>query len=309
MFGGTFDPAYTLNITAIDQHCQTTTNKRNTALLQNLLSDLLSVPLNRGLVRFNATPEECLAIGGRTIAADIEKSEVDNGVKGAHKRISAAVSSRKSYSGPTTEDKEKTTSKRRSLLFLRRNPIALYDGTSNDKEPDILHESGLADKLRTTVASDAFLSAGTSVLPLPESQLDVESQVEKKKLSSESTEDHLYTTHDDAPPPPRRNSARKNEPTPVDSRSKMDSRKASLSPQIPEAQQQPDQLKAFANYSGLTPTPIAKLGLEEPIKHGSTAVAALEPPKMPDTSSPKLSKRKSIIGIFSRRDNTAKVVS
>jgi hypothetical protein len=119
MFGGTFDPAYLLDITAIEQHCQTATNKRNAALMQAFLSDVLSVPIDRGIVRIRPTPETCLAIGGQTIAADIDHAESESGVK-ANRRKSTMSTRRKSQIAPIAEKKEEKPSKdrRKSLLFM-----------------------------------------------------------------------------------------------------------------------------------------------------------------------------------------------
>lgn len=74
MFGGSFDPAYTLTIHALPCLVQPTTNKRNAALIQRHIQETLGVTASRGHVRFVATPEENVAVGGKTIAAEIEES-------------------------------------------------------------------------------------------------------------------------------------------------------------------------------------------------------------------------------------------
>lgn len=101
MFGGSFDSAYTLTIHALPSLTQPTTNKRNAALLQRHLEEALGVKSARGYVRFVATPEDMVAVGGRTIAAEIEDSRANpatvepenpprKGSKG-HRRISVKV--------------------------------------------------------------------------------------------------------------------------------------------------------------------------------------------------------------------------
>lgn len=75
--GGTFDPAYIITIHAIPGLVQTATNKRNAALLQKHLEMTLGVRSDRGVVRFVAIAEECLARGGRTVAADIGEDRED----------------------------------------------------------------------------------------------------------------------------------------------------------------------------------------------------------------------------------------
>lgn len=119
MFGGSFEPAYFLTVTAIEQHCQTATNKRNAALMQSFLSDILKVPLHRGLVRFNPIPEDCLATGGRTVAAEVEQADAENGVKKtptAHKRKSMRM---QSVSNGKPEEKP-AKERRKSLMSLGR---------------------------------------------------------------------------------------------------------------------------------------------------------------------------------------------
>ncbi|KAI1085871.1 Tautomerase/MIF [Whalleya microplaca] len=74
MFGGSFDPAYTLTIHALPSLVQPTTNKRNALLIQRHMQESLGVVMSRGYLRFVATPEENVAIGGKTVAAEIEDS-------------------------------------------------------------------------------------------------------------------------------------------------------------------------------------------------------------------------------------------
>lgn len=74
MFGGSFDSAYTLTIHALPSLTQPTTNKRNAALIQKHIEETLGVKASRGYVRFVATPEDTVAVGGKTIAAEIEDS-------------------------------------------------------------------------------------------------------------------------------------------------------------------------------------------------------------------------------------------
>jgi len=75
LFGGNFDPAYTLTITALGSQLQPVTNKRNASLLAKVMEEALGVVPNRGIIRFLAIPEENLATDGRTIAGEIEELE------------------------------------------------------------------------------------------------------------------------------------------------------------------------------------------------------------------------------------------
>ena len=74
LFGGSFDPAYTLTISALPSQVQPTTNKRNATLIQSFLLDSLNVSPSRGVLRFVAIPEENLAINGMTVFGMIESS-------------------------------------------------------------------------------------------------------------------------------------------------------------------------------------------------------------------------------------------
>ncbi|KAI1106260.1 Tautomerase/MIF [Jackrogersella minutella] len=103
MFGGSFDPAYTLTIHALPNLVQPTTNKRNSALIQRHILETLGVVTSRGYVRFVATPEENVAHGGKTIAAQInEPSSTAPEYKPAEIRKSAKSNRRigvKSFGG------------------------------------------------------------------------------------------------------------------------------------------------------------------------------------------------------------------
>ena len=72
--GGTFDPCYILNIQTVPSQMGPTTNKRNASLIQSFMSDILSVPAERGIVTFTPIAEENLAIGGKTMLAEMEKA-------------------------------------------------------------------------------------------------------------------------------------------------------------------------------------------------------------------------------------------
>ncbi|KAI9721818.1 MAG: hypothetical protein M1812_002154 [Candelaria pacifica] len=86
MFGGSFDPAYVLTITALPSQIQPTTNKRNAALTQAFLHDVLGVAAERGVIRFIAIAESNLATNGQTILGEIDildkqKQELNGGLK------------------------------------------------------------------------------------------------------------------------------------------------------------------------------------------------------------------------------------
>ena len=86
--GGTFDPCYILTLSVVPSQMQATTNKRNAALIQSFMADILSVPAERGIVKFVPIPEENFACNGNTLFGEIERLEQQqlsssNGVKRA----------------------------------------------------------------------------------------------------------------------------------------------------------------------------------------------------------------------------------
>ena len=73
LFAGTFDSAYILTLTALPSQVQSTTNKRNSALLQTFMTEALGVTTDRGVVRFVPIAEEHLATNGSTVLGEIER--------------------------------------------------------------------------------------------------------------------------------------------------------------------------------------------------------------------------------------------
>ncbi|MCJ1476113.1 hypothetical protein MMC13_004778 [Lambiella insularis] len=72
MYGGSFDPAYILTISALPTYVQASTNKRNAALIQGFLARALKVVESRGAVRFCAIAEDSFATNGMTISGRLE---------------------------------------------------------------------------------------------------------------------------------------------------------------------------------------------------------------------------------------------
>lgn len=79
LFGGSFDAAYMMNITAIPASLSPTMNKRNAAMIQAHMDEALGVPAARGLINFRAIPEDCIAIGGKTVASIFGEAAKLNG--------------------------------------------------------------------------------------------------------------------------------------------------------------------------------------------------------------------------------------
>lgn len=118
LFAGSFDPAYVVTITAVPSQLQPVTNKRNAVLLQKALSDTLSVEPSRGIVKFVPIPEENFAFNGKTVLAEIEDLEREQGDDNTALKRSLSKSSVK-------------TKKRHSMRSLRTLKTTKY----NQEEP------------------------------------------------------------------------------------------------------------------------------------------------------------------------------
>ncbi|EAA28030.2 hypothetical protein GE21DRAFT_4698 [Neurospora crassa] len=75
LFGGTFDPAYVVSVSTLPSHLQSTTNKRNAALIQKHMEEAIGVSPARGLLKFIPVAEDCLANGGMTVSGEMEMAE------------------------------------------------------------------------------------------------------------------------------------------------------------------------------------------------------------------------------------------
>jgi len=96
LLGGSFEPTYVLTITALPVQVQPTTNKRNTALIQNFMHESLGVPLERGIIKFVAIQEESLATNGMTILGEIERLERQQAEENGGLKRALTKSSRRS---------------------------------------------------------------------------------------------------------------------------------------------------------------------------------------------------------------------
>jgi hypothetical protein len=129
MFGGTFEPAYLLTISPLPQYMQPTTNKRNAALTQSFMSDVLGVPPERGIVHFKAIAEDNMAHCGKTVMAHIEHEEDPLGLKRGVERGLSRSMHRKSFGSGGGE-------KRKSLLGRMREedePLDRHPSTKTTK--------------------------------------------------------------------------------------------------------------------------------------------------------------------------------
>lgn len=64
-----------MSVFALPSQLQPTTNKRNSALIQKHMEEALGVKPQRGYLRFVPTPEESVAVGGKTMAGEMDDIE------------------------------------------------------------------------------------------------------------------------------------------------------------------------------------------------------------------------------------------
>ncbi|KAM0334148.1 hypothetical protein ACHAQA_001168, partial [Verticillium albo-atrum] len=74
LFGGSFDPAYTMSISALSSEIAPAKNKRNAALVQKHMEESLGVAPARGYLRFVPLLEENVAWNGRTAAGEMAEA-------------------------------------------------------------------------------------------------------------------------------------------------------------------------------------------------------------------------------------------
>ncbi|KAI7041285.1 hypothetical protein KC362_g4888 [Hortaea werneckii] len=103
--GGTFDPCYILNVTTVPSSMGPSINKRNAALIQSFMADILSVPSDRGIVKFTPIEEVNYAMNGTTMHGEIErleKHQAENGGVGNAVRRAVTNASRRSLNSSTS---------------------------------------------------------------------------------------------------------------------------------------------------------------------------------------------------------------
>ncbi|TLS27582.1 hypothetical protein PpBr36_05183 [Pyricularia pennisetigena] len=144
MYGGTFEPAYSLTIFALPSQLRPTTNKRNAVMIQMHMDEVLGVPSSRGIVRFVPMPEDNVAVSGRTIGSEITELAREAGID-------------------LIDDDEGELSKRRSVKL--KNRLSVRKSFSNFKDHS---RSGSRELTPPTSASDH----APAVPPLPSPPLE-----------------------------------------------------------------------------------------------------------------------------------------
>ncbi|KAK3065359.1 hypothetical protein LTS18_011882 [Coniosporium uncinatum] len=142
LLGGSFEPAYVLTITALPSQVQPATNKRNAALIQSFMSDVLSVSADRGIVRFQAIEEYNLATNGRTMLGEIERLEKlqPETRPDAVKREKSKIGGRKSFS----MKKEKETTSRRNSVKSTHTVNGTDSSRTTTSLPKPQYDSGIS---------------------------------------------------------------------------------------------------------------------------------------------------------------------
>jgi hypothetical protein len=155
LLGGSFDPAYTMTVTALPSHVQPVTNKRNTMLLAKLLEESLGVPPARGLIKFVGVQEENFAFNGKTTAAEIEDLERD------YADDNTTIKRTLSRLGPKVNTIQQS---KRSMRDLKIDTIGA-NGPINAKEP--LSPNTAIPRRLTPPESERGPSPQTPATPLP----------------------------------------------------------------------------------------------------------------------------------------------
>ena len=140
MMGGSFEPAYILDITAIPSDVQPTTNKRNAYLIQAFMADALHVPSDRGVVRFTGVEEDKIATNGTTVAGDIERAEKDAMAAAAGKeekiglvRTLTSKSSRLSMIGDKRKSMGAVVDNRKSVIAPADNRKSMVKSSAGER--------------------------------------------------------------------------------------------------------------------------------------------------------------------------------
>jgi len=132
LYGGNFDPAYTLTITALNSQLQPVTNKRNAALLAKHMDEGLGVDPKRGVIKFVATAEENLAVNGKTVAGEIEELEKEMAEQNStlQRSLSHGTKSKRRQSMKSLQG-----TKRSSQLPTHNESMVSLPGTYDRKPP------------------------------------------------------------------------------------------------------------------------------------------------------------------------------
>ncbi|KAI5367979.1 Putative macrophage migration inhibitory factor, Tautomerase/MIF superfamily [Septoria linicola] len=182
--GGTFEPCYIMSITAESSQMGPTMNKRNAALIQSFLADILSVPPERGVLKFVPIPEENFATNGTTMLGKIERQEKrysgenSGGVRRAMNSMGrkSMPSFKKSISKINGEEKPETESK----------PAAMEPRPTTARTDSAAPSNISEDQQETPTQMSATITSPGEVYELPATEMEKERPVTAHKRKSSS---------------------------------------------------------------------------------------------------------------------------
>ncbi|QIW96562.1 hypothetical protein AMS68_002080 [Peltaster fructicola] len=297
---GTFDPCYILTITTIPSHMSAALNKRNASLIQTFMADILSVPSDRGIIKFVAIPEDNYAMHGSTIAAEIERVEKDDGVKrsltdgrrGAPNFKNSMTELDQRSKADARGEKERRAERRRSTAttsneifeLAAEKPAQTFAAENGLRMNGISKEeltgsnARLANGRPKTIAGHSLSPASASVESMP---------LKSKHISTIAKPDQQKAAH--MPKPDRLDTK--------PSRQQSTGAKSQRSPVTPVTLKEtivdnPKVLKAIDTDTTANTA-----------KRRSTISATPRmpaPPPVPESKTPKVSKRKSFLAAFRR---------
>jgi hypothetical protein len=159
---GTFEPCYILTITTLPSQMQPVTNKRNAALIQSFMADILSVSPERGIVRFAAIPAENLAMGGATMLGRIEDAEQEqNGNTAVKRTISESRKSMPVFARKSAPRKDSFPSHTKGAHSLQTTSNGRRESDSSTPEPlspipNVFELAGAKEEERPTTAGGSY---------------------------------------------------------------------------------------------------------------------------------------------------------
>ncbi|KAF2726072.1 hypothetical protein K431DRAFT_342326 [Polychaeton citri CBS 116435] len=147
---GTFEPCYILTVNTVPSQMSPASNKRNAALIQSFMADILSVAPDRGIVRFIPIPEENFAMNGNTMLGEIERLEKTDdrrsyaGANPNRRSQSYTNSTNKRNSMQVVNDQARPNAM--SLAEKRRSiPSGVYELAVEDERPSTSHGTYAAE--------------------------------------------------------------------------------------------------------------------------------------------------------------------
>jgi hypothetical protein len=172
MIGGSFDPAYILTISTIPEYVRNNMNEYNTFMIQKFMSEILSVPAARGIIRYLAIPEDMLGTRGTTIRGHMTEADPSLAAKAAitpmpSVRRRSVMGDRRRSMGATTNDHVNRNASMKSVKSLKEqgkisHPIPMKQ-PSLEPVVNVKHLSPAGGSSRRTSGIGAPSGAGLSM--------------------------------------------------------------------------------------------------------------------------------------------------